>query len=66
MKTKSLIVDGKVICEYESTGDDIRDIVNITEILKNKGLYKELSDVDRMHGQATHLYKPQKIFTINP
>ena len=51
MKNKTLYCNGKVVCKYESTGNDIQDMEKCTEILKEKGLYEEISNVDRMFGQ---------------
>ncbi len=49
---KTIYLEGREIGTYEATGDLEVDAQNIQEILKEKGLHKEASTTEHMHGQA--------------
>jgi hypothetical protein len=38
---KKIYADGKFICEYESTGDDLQDAEVCRSLLKERGLLKK-------------------------
>lgn len=50
--TKTIYVDGVAIGEFVLTGDPETDIAAAHEIVKSKGLHKEITEVDAMHNQA--------------
>jgi len=45
---KKLYLNGKYVCEYESTGDDNKDV----SLLKEKGLYQETTPEQAIFSQA--------------
>ncbi len=49
---KTIYVNGIVVGEYVTTGDPEKDIEAAHEIIKSKGLHKETTEIDAMHGQA--------------
>ena len=52
MGTKALYLDGKKIADYESTGDDTRDMELARDLLREKGLYQEITTIQAMYRQA--------------
>lgn len=51
-KRKSILLDGIVVGEFEPTGDYWQDAQAVQDYLKQKGLFKEISTEEAMHGQA--------------
>lgn len=52
MPKKDILVNGIVVGSYEATGDYSVDVKTAEKIIKEKGLYKEITDNDRMFSQA--------------
>jgi hypothetical protein len=50
--TKKIVFNGQVVGEYESTGDIDRDTAMVRDILKSKGLHKEISLFQAIYNQA--------------
>ena len=76
---KDVILNGVIVGNYESTGDDKKDIEISRDILKKKGLWKKQEVVDMMFSQAqsfgytaNHLYEkdikrhPRKFYSFAP
>jgi hypothetical protein len=64
MTKKDILLNGIVVGEHEATGDIREDAIAVQAILKDKGLYQEVSTNDAMFNQAnsfatvaTDLYK---------
>ena len=51
-KTKDILLNGIVVGNYESTGNDEKDIEIMQGILKDKGLWKEVEIEEMMFNQA--------------
>jgi hypothetical protein len=49
---KAVLLNGIVVGEVEATGDMETDLQAIQNFLKEKGLHREISTDDAMHGQA--------------
>lgn len=49
---KDIILNGVIVGSHNSTGDNEKDIHDVREFLKTKGLYKEITINDSMYGQA--------------
>ncbi|MGH1429556.1 MAG: hypothetical protein ACRBB4_00395 [Neptuniibacter sp.] len=49
---KDILLNGVVVGSHEATGDTVKDAEAVQEILKQKGLYKEVTINDAMYGQA--------------
>lgn len=49
---KDILVNGIVVGAIEATGDMEKDAQAVQDYLKEKGLYREISTDDAMHGQA--------------
>jgi len=52
MKKQKIIFNGVEIGEFEATGDLKKDAETVEKYLKKKGLYREISEPDSIHGQA--------------
>jgi len=52
MVKKDIIFNGVIVGSHEATGDNLKDIKAIQEILKTKGLHKETTTNDAMYNQA--------------
>ena len=52
MAKKEILVNGIVVGVVEATGDMEKDAQAVQDYLKGKGLYREISTDDAMHGQA--------------
>jgi hypothetical protein len=52
MVTKKLYAQGVFVCEYESTGDDAKDIGVTRAILKERGLHRESTAGQAIYSQA--------------
>lgn len=76
---KDVILNGVIVGNYESTGDDKKDIEISRDILKKKGLWKKQEVVDMMFNQAqsfgytaNYLYEkdikkqPRKFYSFAP
>ena len=49
---KKLYLNGAFVCEYKSTGDNAKDVVLCRDILKKKGLHKEVTELQAIFRQA--------------
>lgn len=49
---KEILLNGIVVGEMEATGDFRKDAQIVSDCLKEKGLQREVSEADSIHGQA--------------